>query len=127
MPSLKLQGFMDMINNCGLMDPGHQGNGFTWCNGQQGTNKIYKRLDRILCNGVWFNVFPNAKVMQWTSETSNHKMLGFISQDKEQRRKHGFWFEPMWLTTQEWKDIANKEWQVRHQGSMSLTIIQKLK
>lgn len=46
--------------------------------------------------------------MQWSLETSNHKMLGFISQNTEQMRKRGFSFEPMWLATQEWKYIAKQ-------------------
>ncbi|KAF9589712.1 hypothetical protein IFM89_027987 [Coptis chinensis] len=62
--------FRTIINECALMDLGFVGSIFTWCNNQEGLTRVYKRLDRSLCNSAWRLQFPRAKLYHITSQQS---------------------------------------------------------
>ncbi|KAF9619848.1 hypothetical protein IFM89_009599 [Coptis chinensis] len=46
------------VDECALMDLGLVGSILTWCNNQEGLARVYKRLDRALCNSAWRVQFP---------------------------------------------------------------------
>lgn len=52
--------FISCIDDCMLMDVGFNGNNFTWWNNNK--KKIWKRLDRLLVNSEWEDIFPISTV-----------------------------------------------------------------
>lgn len=56
-------GFQEVINSCGLVDLGFNGNSFTWTNERQGNANIKKRIDCGVANQQWRTLFPNAAVL----------------------------------------------------------------
>ncbi|XP_074344595.1 uncharacterized protein LOC141683745 [Apium graveolens] len=61
-PRALLQGFSDIVANCGLIDFGYEGEYFNWerC---RGTDLwIQERPERGLATRAWLNLFPNAVV-----------------------------------------------------------------
>ncbi|KAL8467467.1 hypothetical protein ACS0TY_030923 [Phlomoides rotata] len=64
--------FRDCIENCGLVDLGFRGHPFTWSNKQAGGDNIRERLDRVLCNSLWSDRFPEARVSHLTRVLSDH-------------------------------------------------------
>ncbi|KAF6157080.1 hypothetical protein GIB67_041541 [Kingdonia uniflora] len=53
--------FQDFINNSCLLEANSSGSKYTWFNGQMGNNRILCKLDRMLCNQAWLNLFPGWK------------------------------------------------------------------
>ncbi|KAF6141228.1 hypothetical protein GIB67_024312 [Kingdonia uniflora] len=53
--------FQDFVNASCLLEANSSGSEYTWCNGQMGNNKILCKLDRMLCNQAWSNLFPGWK------------------------------------------------------------------
>lgn len=59
-PQRQIDDFNNFINDMGLEDMGSKGQRFTWGNNRRGEDRVYERLDRLLCNATWATQFPNA-------------------------------------------------------------------
>ena len=57
-----MDGFREAVNLCGFQDLGYFGPKFTWCNLQEGSNRVYLRLDRAFANFDWLNFFGDVRV-----------------------------------------------------------------
>lgn len=47
---------------CGLEDVNYGGCRYTWSNKQDGDDRIYSKIDRVLANKAWLSMFANAEV-----------------------------------------------------------------
>ncbi|XP_061353784.1 uncharacterized protein LOC133298506 [Gastrolobium bilobum] len=67
--------FNNVLNSCGVMDLGGEGNRFTWKGPKfLHLKRIFKRLDRAVANELWRNCFDLADVVKvW-----NREVFGFI-------------------------------------------------
>ncbi|XP_028555063.1 uncharacterized protein LOC110115909 [Dendrobium catenatum] len=70
----KLGEFNKVIFNSGLHDLSSSGHFFTWHNQQPG-NPIHIKLDRVLINDAWLNVFPNSYYIVGDPNCSDHSPL----------------------------------------------------
>ena len=70
-----MEGFRECLSDCGLIDLGFVGQRFTRCNGRIGEQRTLVRLDRIVANEDWLNLFPEAKVFHRTMAASNRCLL----------------------------------------------------
>ncbi|PKU80044.1 putative mitochondrial protein [Dendrobium catenatum] len=97
--------FNDMIMNCNLIDIGFAGNKFTWNRGH-----LWQRLDRVLFNNAWINVFNSTKVVHLSRTLSDHSpllinvnfnLVGFNSR---------FRFQNMWLSHDSFINVVQNNW-----------------
>ena len=51
---------------------GYSGPNYTWCNQQEGENRVYLRLDRALATMDWLDHFQNIKVQHLVDTTFDH-------------------------------------------------------
>lgn len=49
-----------MLDSCHLKDLEFEGNNFIWCNGREGSHRIWERLDRFVANKEW-----QSQMQQW--------------------------------------------------------------
>ena len=94
------------------MDFGFCGIEFTWCNMQEGEDRIYVKLDRALATQNWIDIHKEARVHHIVDSTSNH--LGLFVSDSlvpNHPRKCRFHFEAMWVKKKECKDIIEAAWR----------------
>jgi len=66
--------FQDAVDSAGLLEMNHSGDHLTWCNGQEGVRRIYKRLDRCLCNTAYLHAF-DSRVTYLTRVHSDHSPM----------------------------------------------------
>uniref|UniRef100_A0A803PQ68 Uncharacterized protein n=1 Tax=Cannabis sativa TaxID=3483 RepID=A0A803PQ68_CANSA len=59
--SLNSHAFKDCISYCLLEDIKSSGKFFTWCNNQQGGDRIYSKLDRVMANAKWMDLWLGVK------------------------------------------------------------------
>lgn len=71
----QMEGFRECLCNCGLFDMGFVGQRFTCCNGRIGEQRTLVRLDRMVANEEWLNMFLEAKVFHRSMVASNHCLL----------------------------------------------------
>jgi hypothetical protein len=92
--------FHSFMQQAGLCDPGFSGNIFTWCNNQQGTARIWCRLDRFLINSAFISQFPPIQVSHLARNYSDHTPLILSVQDAAPSPKP-FKFMKMWVDHQD--------------------------
>ncbi|KAL5574982.1 hypothetical protein UlMin_016681 [Ulmus minor] len=73
-PSL-MQNFRECLDHCGLADLGYRGPHFTWYRGNNNSNLIQEKLDRMLGNQSWLHLFPNSVVCHLRFRGSDHRPL----------------------------------------------------
>ena len=107
------------MNLCGFQDLGYCGPDFTWCNMQEGTNRISLRLDRALATSGWLRPFEETRVQHMVESTSNHCILKISnSSGPIHHRKRCFHFEAMWVKRADCREIIESAW---NSSSLSTT------
>ncbi|XP_075645538.1 uncharacterized protein LOC142616585 [Castanea sativa] len=93
----QMDGFRNVVNFCGFADLGYCGSDFTWCNMQDGENRIQLRLDRALAIPKWIEKFVGMRVYHLVDSTFDHCAL-LLTASPPQRLSHAksFHFEALW-------------------------------
>ena len=71
----QIRNFRDVLSRCGLVDLGFVGQKYTWCNGRHGEHRTLLRLDRMVANEAWIQLFPEAKVFHNSMSALDHCLL----------------------------------------------------
>nr|KYP77120.1 hypothetical protein KK1_021391 [Cajanus cajan] len=102
--------FLDVLNDCNLLDMGAKCLRFTWYRNQRGV-VLAKRLDRAVCNVEWQAMFPEAYVENLCMVYSDHCPILLRrkgSRDKAQDRP--FRFQAAWATHKGFERIVREAW-----------------
>ncbi|KAM7273832.1 hypothetical protein ACFE04_028496 [Oxalis oulophora] len=113
--------FKDCVSKCGLADVPFVGPPFTWNNRRKGEGFIQARLDRVLANKGWAELFSQAVVLHHSDYVSDHLPLIIHSKGLEERcRSRRFRFENSWNSLEGCSRAVSEAWVLRHEGSMGL-------
>ncbi|KAL5542375.1 hypothetical protein UlMin_010085 [Ulmus minor] len=112
-----MNAFREATNYCGLADLGFRGPKFTWNRGKNAC-LVQERLDRMLGNGGWLDLFPNSLVHHLNLRGSDHRPLlvellrvdGSSSIGKIWKRGH-FHFEEAWVDEVECSNLIKNHWR----------------
>ena len=101
----QIKEFIKVLSRCGLFYLGFVGQRFTWCNGWFGEQRNLLRLDKMVANEAWVQIFPEAKVHHILMSASDHCLLAmfFNRNQPHKRSKRRFFFEAMWVKEEECK------------------------
>lgn len=104
----KCIGFVDWINRCGLMDLGVVGSRFSWRGPKwQGRDRVFKRLDRALCNSNWRVRFHEAVVNTLPRVHSDHHLLKIsLLENTVESGVRPFRFLAAWMKDDEFKTVV---------------------
>ena len=69
--------FRHAINRLGLHDMPTMGRKYTWCNQQE--QSVMARLDRVLFNNAWEDIYPISDLHPLSSNISDHSPLRTLS------------------------------------------------
>lgn len=115
----QMEGFRQAMNLCSFWDLGYCGPNFTWCNMQEGENRISLRLDRALATSVWLSHFGETRVHHLVESTSDHCILTISgSSGQIHRGKRRFHLEALWVKRDDCREIIESAW---YSGSLSTT------
>ncbi|KAK7835123.1 hypothetical protein CFP56_023793 [Quercus suber] len=108
----QMEGFRECLSNCGLFDLGFVGQRFTWCNGRIGEQRTLVRLDGMVANKEWLNMFPEAKVVHISMAASDHCLLSLSLRMRALRRvtQKRFMFEEMWTKEEGCREVVERAW-----------------
>ncbi|KAL5570726.1 hypothetical protein UlMin_020323 [Ulmus minor] len=108
--------FREAISYCGLADLGFRGPKFTWNRGN-GDRLVQERLDRMLGNSGWLDLFPNSLVHHLNLRGSDHRPLLVELLQADERSNFGknwqrgrFHFEEAWADEEECSNIIKNHW-----------------
>lgn len=100
-----------LLNTTGLEDMKAFGNFYTWNDKHSNSDRIWCKLDRILCNQSFLSVLPQA--YGWFPEAglSDH-CPALIKIGIESHRKSWFRFKNFWVHTEEFQIALRKFWRI---------------
>lgn len=118
------------FNNCLLDimqdDMPFKGFWFTWTNKRGGDGSNKSKLDRVLTNVAWLDLFPNAEASFLAPGMSDHCLIS-VSMVPPNGRRKPFKFFNFWLQHPEFSQILNNSWSAPLEGRPMFVLSSKLK
>jgi hypothetical protein len=114
-PNTHMVDFRRAIEDSGLHDLGFNGPQFTWSNVRSINDFNCERLDRVLANNHWSQVFNVVNVEVLPRHCSDHNPLLVTlstSQDIKWQKSKTFRFEAGWLKHKDHKDLIKHAWRI---------------
>jgi endonuclease/exonuclease/phosphatase family metal-dependent hydrolase len=107
--------FQNALETCVLHDIGYRGPKYTWTNGREGIDFTQERLDRIVANQEWCELFLGAEAIMEATINSDHNPILLRVQRKEEgvRRRQGFRYEASWGLEPNCHKIVKQIWRVK--------------
>lgn len=108
----KCKWFYDDIASCQLIDHGTEGPRFTWRGPKVNhIGRLYKKLDRALCNAEWRTKFGEAKVRVGPrTQSDHHPLIIKLSNADSEKGCRPFRFEAAWFTHKDFKEFVATKW-----------------
>ncbi|KAI9112471.1 hypothetical protein K1719_016394 [Acacia pycnantha] len=105
--------FNEWIQRCNLIDVEAKGPFFTWKGPKwEGLDRVYKKLDRCLCNVSWLEKFEGAEARILPRVFSDHHPI-FINlmEDVQSIRGRNFKFQLMWQMHEGFNELIQQSWR----------------
>lgn len=119
-PRRLIDGFVETVNDCQLMDMGFNGNMFTWERARGTPRWMQERLDRGLVNKQWKDMFPFADITVMDVSSSDHLPLYLqLNRKMYALRTHRFRFGNMWVKEKECLNIIQLCWSKMRDHSIT--------
>ncbi|XP_042964506.1 uncharacterized protein LOC122298703 [Carya illinoinensis] len=119
--------FNDLINVCALIEPPSCGNILSWCNGRNGGRRIWARLDRILVNMQFINLFEGSNYSYLPRSSSDHAPMLFLLFKKNISIVKPFRFLRMWGSHDGFLSLVEQSWGEYVEGCAMVRVSRKLK
>ncbi|KAI9080045.1 hypothetical protein K1719_037978 [Acacia pycnantha] len=119
--------FNEWIQNCSLLDLETSGPFFTWKGPKwEGLERVFKRLDRCLCNVRWFKTFEDAEVRVIPRVGSDHHpLLIKMVMDPARAGIRNFRYEVAWQMHGEFKEFLQCSWREEEDLNATLILLQQ--
>ncbi|XP_055960978.1 uncharacterized protein LOC130015240 [Mercurialis annua] len=123
-PAWLINWFRKAIFECGLSDLGARGYWFTWERGRGTSRWVEERLDRVLCNSSWAELFPQAEALNLELSSSDHKPI-LLNRSRQESRHHKrrFRFKNIWVSKDDCRSNIAASWN----SSEGNYVVQKIK
>ncbi|KAL5567922.1 hypothetical protein UlMin_024497 [Ulmus minor] len=112
-----MNAFREAANYCGLADLGFRGPKFTWNRGKNAC-LVQERLDRMLGNSGWLDLFPNSLVHHLNLRGSDHRplLVELLRVDDSSSfgkiwKRGRFHFEEAWVDERECSNLIKTHWR----------------
>ncbi|XP_010678552.1 uncharacterized protein LOC104894085 [Beta vulgaris subsp. vulgaris] len=135
------------MNVCGMLSVKSSGQYYTWNNKQEGRDRVFCKLDRVLRNDKWKSEWVNTEVTILPEGEFDHYPLNAIKYNKmiaiqqemhnkpeslelreqEQVPRQEYMVAHMWCKADKFLDIFTQCWQQTIQGTKMYQIVKKLK
>ncbi|XP_057247778.1 uncharacterized protein LOC130589994 [Beta vulgaris subsp. vulgaris] len=123
----EVEPFRQCIRLCQIQDLPFSGPYYTWSNKQEGDQRVFSKIDRVLANSRWVDKFSNANVMFTLEGISDH-CAGVLKLDSALSVKaRPFKFCNMWAMDESFLNIVQHGWQERIEGAPMFRVVSKLK
>ena len=106
---------------CGLKDMKYIGHFFPSSNKREGDNRIFSKIDRVLCNEEWEGIWPNIEACFLPEGTFDHTLM-LLSFFKCSNRRSSFKFCNHWAQKDQFIPIVEKIWSQKVHGHLSFQI-----
>nr|XP_009793107.1 PREDICTED: uncharacterized protein LOC104240027 [Nicotiana sylvestris] len=108
--------FLSCMEDCGMCDLGFNGYPFTWCNGKGRRNRISERLDRVMINEGWLDLFHSNRVDHRGKIGSDHNLMIFKAGSDNVEFTRYFRFLNFWTSQSGYLSTVEEIWNIDVQG-----------
>ncbi|XP_042964510.1 uncharacterized protein LOC122298707 [Carya illinoinensis] len=118
-----MDSFRGALESGGLFDLGWKGDKYTWSNKHEDNTFIKERLDRVVANIKWSEMFQGNEVEVLAARSSDHKPIMLSTKQVDKRGWKGsrqFRYEASWALEEECKVVLKRAWQNLSQNKMSM-------
>ncbi|KAH0695122.1 hypothetical protein KY290_021422 [Solanum tuberosum] len=119
--------FAQCLNNCAIAELKFSRSIFTWWNGRVEEECIFKRLDRVLVNHEFLDLYPTSEVHHLVRQGSDHAPLHVVYNTIEQPIIKPFRFLNFWTKHKGFKEVVQQHWKSDRHGSPFIMFQDKLK
>ncbi|CAI9090075.1 OLC1v1024765C1 [Oldenlandia corymbosa var. corymbosa] len=116
----------DLTMDCHIFDLQYSGEEFTWCNRHTNGPRVYIKLDRVVVNSDWVDVFGESHAIFYPPGVSDH-CLAVISCFNQSRHNPPFRFLNAWTTHEKFLPMVVEIWKKQYDGSPMFNLVMKLK
>ncbi|CAJ2652742.1 unnamed protein product [Trifolium pratense] len=105
--------FNNWINDCNLLEVTTSGTRFTWRGPKwNGRDRVFKKLDRILCNVDWRLKYPEgfAKVLPRV-QSDHHPIIVLLQGENNTNKNRPFRFEAAWTSHADFNNFLHSKWE----------------
>ncbi|XP_042952312.1 uncharacterized protein LOC122289407 [Carya illinoinensis] len=109
-----MEGFKQCLENCNLYDLGWKAMMYTWTNQHTDDTFTKERLDRVVANPSWLEIFKERVVETLTARQSDHKpilLALFENKPHIRNRRRLFRFEAKWSLDEEGGRVVEDAWK----------------
>ncbi|XP_010681227.2 uncharacterized protein LOC104896208 [Beta vulgaris subsp. vulgaris] len=108
--------FRQCIRECRVQDNPTTGPYYTWSNKQEGENRVFSKIDRVLANSKWFDSFRNAYAMFLPEGISYHCARVVKLDNTMVEKAKSFKFCNMWALDESFLSILQAGCQENVEG-----------
>ncbi|XP_062114671.1 uncharacterized protein LOC133825786 [Humulus lupulus] len=119
--------FINCVYGCQLEDVKYSGNFYTWSNKQQGSDKIYSKIDRVMANQAWMDKFTNAEAIFLNEGIFDHTPAVLIVHSDIPNGKKPFKYFRMWSSHPQYHQEVCRGWHQMVKGTKMYQVVSKLK
>ncbi|XP_071918880.1 uncharacterized protein [Coffea arabica] len=120
---MELLSFMEEAE---VFDAGFSGSSYTWCNNRRGRERIWKRLDRLLINGIFSDAVSSVSVAHLARHPSDHAPLRIGLASRMDNKPRPFRFLNLWTDRKDLLEVIRNAWQLECTGSPLRKLCSKL-
>lgn len=123
----EIEGFRNCVDNCGLMDVKASGCFFTWNNKQSGEHRVFSKIDRMLVNESWLDLFPESLAHFLPEGLFDHSPPILDTHPALSRMKKPFKYFNMWGQDSKFLEKVRDCWVSPILGTPMFQVVTKLK
>ncbi|XP_074305919.1 uncharacterized protein LOC141641145 [Silene latifolia] len=118
---------LQLVHDCNLVDLKAKENFSTWNNKHEIGNKVYSKIDRVLCNDDWVDIFPTSYVHFLPEGMFDHNPCLVKFDEEIQGKGRTFKYFNMWALAKEFEDIVTQGWSREIQETAMFRVVMKLR
>ncbi|XP_070004598.1 uncharacterized protein [Nicotiana sylvestris] len=119
--------FLSMVDECGLVDLGFNGQRYTWSNRRGPCSIVWKRLDRGFVNDNWLASYPATTITHLAVAGSDHLPLLMEVNVRQEANQKYFKFLKCWVDNDTFLPLVQRTWEKEIDGHPMWIFHQKLK
>lgn len=123
----EFQDFKNCLGYCGLSDMKFNGCFYTWNNNQDGGDRVFCKIDRVLCTEKWFELFPDAITDFLPEGLFDHSTAIVSMTSCSHKGKAPFRYYNWWTYTEGFAEKIFDCWKIPIQGTSMYRLVMKLK
>ncbi|KAK7275607.1 hypothetical protein RIF29_16726 [Crotalaria pallida] len=123
----QIQAFRNCLISAHLLDMNYTSCYYTWTNNQDGQDRIFSKLDRVLINDRWMNCWPDVVSTFLHGGVSDHSPAIISWSQNNVKRKPSFMFFNMLSTDPDFIYLIEQSWGIEVQGCAMYRFMRRLK